>query len=584
VTIDRLLLEDGTSRLLQEDGTSLILLESSNVTHDSSGALVGQGAVVVGAAAVAGVKPILISTTLWQQDLLGTSGTPGAKSITVPADAAAVVVQVASTMASVAPSLSISSDFAGTFTVINSNDQDGCSIGYAEVTSTGSKNLTLAWTESLLEGPSVYISFIKNIGSSGNWVRATLAESTNSASAAISTSITSRGNDLVLAVDEQDGASGTPSTMTGCTSLATTDGTYGSASRLQYVTNPDPTSTSLTTNGTHFATLTAISIKPVTSGPTTHVATGALVGSGSTVAGSANRTRVHPSTGALVGSGSTITGSASRSAGAVTHDATGALVGQGSVVAGIAARWRAFSSSGTLVGQGAVLAGTANRTRVHAATGALVGAGAVVTGSAARTRVHTSTGALVGQGSTLAGSARHNVPHTSTGALVGSGSTVIGAASRNTTAVSHDATGTLVGQGSVLSGAAARTRQHDASGALVGQGSTVTGSARHNVPHAATGALVGQGATLSGSAARTRVHAATGALIGSGSTVTGSAYRATPGVPVWPLPSQVLAGVVYGPTGIEYVGTLVAGNSGIQYDIVTGQLVMPLANPILMTL
>ena len=204
--------------------------------------------------------PIRISTVLWQQDTLGTSGTPGAKAITVPADAQGVIVQVASTMASAAPSLSITSDFAGTFTVINSNDQDGCSIGYAEVTSTGSKNLTLAWTEGLLEGPSVYISFIKNINLV-NWVRATLAESTGAASGNIATSISSGGTDLILVVDEQDGASGTPTAMSGCSTLGTTDGTYGSASRFQSVDNPSGGSTSLTGTATHYATMTAVSIK-----------------------------------------------------------------------------------------------------------------------------------------------------------------------------------------------------------------------------------------------------------------------------------------------------------------------------------
>ena len=473
------------------------------------------------------VKPILISTTLWQQNLLGTSGTPGAKSITVPADAQAVVVQVASTMASVAPSLSISSDFAGTFTVLDSNDQDGCSIGYALVTSTGAKNLTLAWTESLLEGPSVYISFIKNIGTS-DWIRATLAESTGTASGAISTSITSRGNDLVLAVDEQDGSSGTPSTMTGCTSLSTTDGTYGSASRLQYVTDPDPTSTSLTTNGTHYATLTAVAIKPSTSGPTTHVATGTLVGSGSAVAGSASRTRAHPSSGTLVGQGSTVTGSASRSAGAVTHDATGALVGSGSSVAGSANRFRAHSSTGALVGSGSTVTGAASRWRAFSSSGVLAGAGAVISGAAARTRQHNATGALIGSGSTLSGTAQHNVPHSSSGTLVGQGSTISGAASRNTTAVSHDATGALVGQGSTIAGSGTRYRVHTSSGALTGPGSSVSGAAQHNKPHAASGALVGPGSSVAGTANRFRSHNATGALVGQGSAVAGTARHNIP--------------------------------------------------------
>ena len=32
------------------------------------------------------------------------------------------------------------------------------------------------------------------------------------------------------------------------------------------------------------------------------------------------------------------------------------------------------------------------------------------------------------------------------------------------------------------------------------------------------------------------------------------------GAPVWPLPSQVLLGVTYGPTGIEYTGTATGGS------------------------
>jgi hypothetical protein len=39
------------------------------------------------------------------------------------------------------------------------------------------------------------------------------------------------------------------------------------------------------------------------------------------------------------------------------------------------------------------------------------------------------------------------------------------------------------------------------------------------------------------------------------------------GSPVWPLPAEVAAGVIYGPTGWDYVGTLVAG---IQVDVHTG--------------
>lgn len=51
---------------------------------------------------------------------------------------------------------------------------------------------------------------------------------------------------------------------------------------------------------------------------------------------------------------------------------------------------------------------------------------------------------------------------------------------------------------------------------------------------------------------------------------------------VWPLPSQVLLGVEYGPTGIEYTGTL--NIFGIKYDITTGKLIKPLTEKVVMTL
>lgn len=57
---------------------------------------------------------------------------------------------------------------------------------------------------------------------------------------------------------------------------------------------------------------------------------------------------------------------------------------------------------------------------------------------------------------------------------------------------------------------------------------------------------------------------------------------ATAGGVVWPLPSQVLLGIVYGPTGTEYTGTLDV--YGIKFDITTGELVKPISNKAVMTL
>lgn len=67
-------------------------------------------------------------------------------------------------------------------------------------------------------------------------------------------------------------------------------------------------------------------------------------------------------------------------------------------------------------------------------------------------------------------------------------------------------------------------------------------------------------------------------LNGRPATITWSSV----GGAVWPLPSQVLLGTVYGPTGSEYTGTLDV--LGVKYDISTGQLVKPINDKVVMTL
>ena len=234
-----------------------------------------------------------------------------------------------------------------------------------------------------------------------------------------------------------------------------------------------------------------------------HASTGALVGPGAVVSGSAARTRGHDSTGALTGPGSAIVGSAQHN---TPHASSGGLVGPGSTLAGAAARTRQHPSSGDLVGPGSAIAGTAARTRAHASSGVLTGPGSVVDGAAARTRQHAGSGDLVGPGSVIVGSADHQAA-----------------------AGTHDATGALVGPGSVVVGSAARKRTFASSGALVGPGAIVTGSAARvagSVSHAATGSLVGPGSIINGAAARANPpvsHNATGALIGPGSIVVGEA-------------------------------------------------------------
>jgi hypothetical protein len=52
------------------------------------------------------------------------------------------------------------------------------------------------------------------------------------------------------------------------------------------------------------------------------------------------------------------------------------------------------------------------------------------------------------------------------------------------------------------------------------------------------------------------VHATTGTLVGQGAVIVGVASRISTG-PTYPDPSDVRAGVIYGPNGNNYTGTLV---------------------------
>lgn len=83
--------------------------------------------------------------------------------------------------------------------------------------------------------------------------------------------------------------------------------------------------------------------------------------------------------------------------GVTTHATTGALVGQGSAVSGSAVHNVPHATTGALVGQGSVLSSSARRFRAFAATGALVGQGSAVAGSATHSPVTRGTGPVAAQ-------------------------------------------------------------------------------------------------------------------------------------------------------------------------------------------
>jgi hypothetical protein len=65
----------------------------------------------------------------------------------------------------------------------------------------------------------------------------------------------------------------------------------------------------------------------------------------------------------------------------------------------------------------------------------------------------------------------------------------------------------------------------------------------------------------------------------SGAVIIGAAARTGAVVAVWPAPSVVLAGTVYGPSGTEYTGTmsiLIDINSGKLVKLISSKLGLPL--------
>ena len=73
--------------------------------------------------------------------------------------------------------------------------------------------------------------------------------------------------------------------------------------------------------------------------------------------------------------------------------------------------------------------------------------------------------------------------------------------------------------------------------------------------HYLSAAAATLGALTAAATGRVDIAAALGVRLGD-LTLVGKGYSGEPGAGVWPSPATVLAGVVYGPTGGEYVGTL----------------------------
>lgn len=379
-------------------------------------------------------------------------------------------------------------------TAVPSSGSMGSYSVHGRVNSTGADTWSITKAGFFSEGPTCQVQFY-SVADNTNFVRD--QEVVGDTSGAISRTIDSQTTDLVDACIMSDGGGTVSGAISGFTAVGTEQTVNADKSRMFQANSPGAPSTSITGPANSYPALAIWSVYDASSG-TSHAATGALVGPGAVVAGSAARTRAHGSSGALTGPGAQIVGSAQRNA---THTSSGVLTGPGSTVAGSAARTRQHASSGDLTGQGSAVAGSAARTRQHAATGALTGQGSALSGSADRTRQHAASGALVGPGAAVSGSAERTRQHGSSGDLVGPGAVIVGSADHITPGGTHDATGALVGPGASVSGSAARFRAFTSSGALVGPGAVVTGSANRAaapVSHDATGVLVGPGSSVSG--------------------------------------------------------------------------------------
>ena len=505
---------------------------------------------------------------------LGTSATPGAQNLTVPSDAQLVVVHAANYASAGDSTLSLSSNFAGSFTVYFDGDTFGdcVYVAHALVNSTGAKTITPTWSNTLTGGPLFFVSYIKDIDTA-SYLRDVGVYSTGSASSTASDTLATQSTDLVLVLDK-DGAS-LPTTISGYTSVSnqTNNAEYG---RLQTCNSPGTSSTTITTVGTNYACLGAIALRGI-AGVTGYTLT-AQGGTYSLAGGTASVLRSKN----LIASGGSysytgasavltwapLTNNYILTALGGSYAYTGASVGISrnrkltsnggayTVTGGTAALLRSkrlVTTGGAYVVTGA--SANVNRNRkltVTAGSYSLSGSNATIN----RNRTLTAQGGTytyTGQQITITYTAG-SVNYTLT--ALGGSYTVTG----NTLDISRNRTLTTSGGAYTLSGGSATLQK---SKYLTASGGEYT--------------LTGSPATL----LRSKYLAVSGgsySLVGSSALITWTGV----GGAVWPPTHLVLLGTVYGPTGTEYTGTLDV--NGIKYDITTGQLVKPINDKVVMSI
>jgi len=187
-----------------------------------------------------------------------TGASPGAQTITVPADAEGVAIFMTGINAGTALVASMTSDFSSAFTITQNGNTalNGVSVSLARVTSTGAgKTFTPSFNVAPDEGPCCSYAFVKGIPPSGAWFETVDVD--QGSGSALTLSVTSATDSLVFFYDSDDSTIGNASGTTNLTNH-TVNGDYAN---LNSVNSPGASTTSVTGVGTGFPASALVSIK-----------------------------------------------------------------------------------------------------------------------------------------------------------------------------------------------------------------------------------------------------------------------------------------------------------------------------------
>lgn len=197
---------------------------------------------------------------------LGTAQNPSATSITVPADATAVVVlgaYASTTGAAVMNSMAANFVSGGNLTLTTATQTafaGGGVVGRGAVSATGARTYTPAFNRSIEAGGVLHFVWLKDVNPADLVTTPVLAQTSNGSAAAAAV-VSSPTGAVVLALDTRSGT--TPPDESGWTSLDT--GTVNIAgqlsTRLRRANTPGTPNTTATSQGTNGSVISAVAIK-----------------------------------------------------------------------------------------------------------------------------------------------------------------------------------------------------------------------------------------------------------------------------------------------------------------------------------